>query len=243
MSRSAPMGGPAHRPPDGPAAPPARRRGPRRRRPLLPAERRASRLVGLLGTPDLADDEALWLRALRAASTRPACGRRSAAPSSTPTGRVLRVVDPLRRWRAARRRRRAGGRRVPRRGPRGRGAGRPPGAGRVIRALAIDGGGVRGIIPATVLAALEELSGAARPRALRRRGGDVDRRDPGPRAHPPRPRARPRAARPLPRARPVDLPARVEPGTARDPAPLEAELRGAARRRRRCRPRWSRWWR
>jgi uncharacterized protein len=65
------------------------------------ADTARSRLVGLLGTPDLADDEALWLEP---------CGSVHAAGLRAPVGcafldaegRVLRVVDPLRRWRAAR---------------------------------------------------------------------------------------------------------------------------------------------
>ncbi len=60
-----------------------------------------ARLVGLLGTPDLAQDEALWL---------PRCGSVHAIGLRAPIGcalldaggRVLRVVDPLPRGRVAR---------------------------------------------------------------------------------------------------------------------------------------------
>jgi uncharacterized membrane protein (UPF0127 family) len=59
-----------------------------------------ARLVGLLGTPDLAPDEALWLE--RCSSVH-AVGLR--APIGVAfldgEGRVLRVVDPLPRGRAA----------------------------------------------------------------------------------------------------------------------------------------------
>ncbi|MGD9572626.1 MAG: DUF192 domain-containing protein [Thermoleophilia bacterium] len=59
-----------------------------------------SRLVGLLGTPDLRDDEALWL---------PRCGSVHALGLRAPIGcalldadgRVLEVVDPLPRGRLA----------------------------------------------------------------------------------------------------------------------------------------------
>jgi uncharacterized membrane protein (UPF0127 family) len=59
----------------------------------------AARLVGLLGTPDLADDEGLWLEP---------CGSVHTLLLRAPIGcafldgdgRVIRVVDPLRRSRA-----------------------------------------------------------------------------------------------------------------------------------------------
>jgi uncharacterized membrane protein (UPF0127 family) len=59
-----------------------------------------ARLVGLLGTPDLRPDEALWLEP---------CGSVHTAGLRAPIGcafldadgRVLRVVDPLPRWRVA----------------------------------------------------------------------------------------------------------------------------------------------
>ncbi len=60
----------------------------------------AARLVGLLGTPDLAEDEALWLEP---------CGSVHTVLLRAPIGcafldgdgRVLRVVDPLPRSRVA----------------------------------------------------------------------------------------------------------------------------------------------
>jgi uncharacterized protein len=60
----------------------------------------SSRLVGLLGTPDLAPDEALWLEP---------CGSVHTLALRAPIGcafldaggRVLRVVDPLPPWRIA----------------------------------------------------------------------------------------------------------------------------------------------
>lgn len=60
-----------------------------------------ARLVGLMATPDLARDEALWLEP---------CGSVHAFGLRAPIGcafldadgTVLRVVDPLPRWRAAR---------------------------------------------------------------------------------------------------------------------------------------------
>jgi uncharacterized membrane protein (UPF0127 family) len=60
----------------------------------------AARLVGLLGTPDLAEDEALWLEP---------CGSVHTVLLRAPIGcafldgegRVIRVVDPLPRSRAA----------------------------------------------------------------------------------------------------------------------------------------------
>jgi uncharacterized membrane protein (UPF0127 family) len=64
------------------------------------AERPLARLVGLLGTPDLRSDEALWLSpcaSVHTAFLRAAIG----CAFLDPDGRVLRVVDPLPRWRAA----------------------------------------------------------------------------------------------------------------------------------------------
>jgi uncharacterized protein len=59
-----------------------------------------ARLVGLLGTPDLADDEALWLEPCASVHT---AGLRAPIGCAflDAGGRVLRVVDPLPRWRAA----------------------------------------------------------------------------------------------------------------------------------------------
>jgi uncharacterized membrane protein (UPF0127 family) len=60
----------------------------------------AARLVGLLGTPDLAEDEALWLEPCRSVHTvllRAPIG----CAFLDSDGRVIRVVDPLRRSRAA----------------------------------------------------------------------------------------------------------------------------------------------
>lgn len=59
-----------------------------------------ARLVGLLGTPDLADDEALWIERCGAVH---AIGLRAAVGCAflDDAGRVLRVVDPLPRGRAA----------------------------------------------------------------------------------------------------------------------------------------------
>jgi uncharacterized protein len=59
-----------------------------------------SRLVGLLGTADLALDEALWLEPCRSVHT---AGLRAPIGCAflDAGGRVLRVVDPLPRWRAA----------------------------------------------------------------------------------------------------------------------------------------------
>ena len=59
------------------------------------------RLVGLLGTPDLAIDEALWLEPCAAVH---AIGLRAAVGCAflDADGIVLRVVDPLPRGRAAR---------------------------------------------------------------------------------------------------------------------------------------------
>ncbi|HSJ73569.1 MAG TPA: DUF192 domain-containing protein [Miltoncostaeaceae bacterium] len=59
-----------------------------------------ARLVGLLGTPDLAADEALWLEpcaSVHTAALRAPIG----CAFLDGDGRVLRVVDPLPRWRVA----------------------------------------------------------------------------------------------------------------------------------------------
>lgn len=59
-----------------------------------------ARLVGLLGTADLAPDEALWLEpcaSVHSAGLRAPIG----CAFLDGDGRVLRVVDPLPRWRAA----------------------------------------------------------------------------------------------------------------------------------------------
>ena len=59
-----------------------------------------ARLVGLLATPDLAPDEALWIApcaSVHTAFLRPAIG----CAFVDAGGGVLRVVDPLPRWRAA----------------------------------------------------------------------------------------------------------------------------------------------
>jgi uncharacterized protein len=59
-----------------------------------------ARLVGLLGTPDLGDDEALWLT--RCASVHTWFLRAPIGVAFLDRGGgVLRVVDPLRRWRLA----------------------------------------------------------------------------------------------------------------------------------------------
>lgn len=62
-----------------------------------------ARLVGLLGTPDLAPDEALWLEPCASVH---AVGLRAPVGCAflDPEGRVLRLVDPLPRGRAAARR-------------------------------------------------------------------------------------------------------------------------------------------
>lgn len=59
-----------------------------------------SRLVGLLGTADLATDEGLWIAPCASVHT---WGMRIAIACAflDAQGRVLRVVDPLPRWRAA----------------------------------------------------------------------------------------------------------------------------------------------
>lgn len=65
------------------------------------ADTALARLVGLLGTPDLAPGEGLWLERCGAVHT---AGMRIpiACAFLDGDGRVLRVVDPLPPWRAAR---------------------------------------------------------------------------------------------------------------------------------------------
>ncbi len=64
------------------------------------ARTRRARLVGLLGTPDLGADEALWIERCRAVHS---VGLRATIGCAflDGHGRVLRVVDPLPRGRAA----------------------------------------------------------------------------------------------------------------------------------------------
>jgi uncharacterized membrane protein (UPF0127 family) len=64
------------------------------------ADRLLARLVGLLGTPDLADDEGLWLEPCSSVHT---AGMRIPIACAFLDGerRVLRVVDPLPPWRHA----------------------------------------------------------------------------------------------------------------------------------------------
>lgn len=64
------------------------------------ADRSLPRLVGLLGTPDLADGEGLWLEPCSSVHT---AGMRIpiACAFLDAEGRVLRVVDPLPPWRHA----------------------------------------------------------------------------------------------------------------------------------------------
>lgn len=65
------------------------------------ADRPLARAIGLLGTPDLAPDEALWITrcgAVHAWFLRARIG----VVFLDGDGRVLRVVDPLPRWHAAR---------------------------------------------------------------------------------------------------------------------------------------------
>ena len=64
------------------------------------ADRPLARLVGLLGTPDLADGEGLWLEPCSSVHT---AGMRIpiACAFLDGDGRVLRVVDPLPPWRHA----------------------------------------------------------------------------------------------------------------------------------------------
>lgn len=59
-----------------------------------------ARLVGLLGTPDLAPDEALWLEPCGSVHT---VGLRAPIGCAflDARGSVLRVVDPMPRWRVA----------------------------------------------------------------------------------------------------------------------------------------------
>lgn len=59
-----------------------------------------ARLVGLLGTPDLAPDEALWLEPCGSVHT---LGLRAPIGCAflDAGGRVLRVIDPTPRWRLA----------------------------------------------------------------------------------------------------------------------------------------------
>jgi predicted acylesterase/phospholipase RssA len=94
----------------------------------------------------------------------------------------------------------------------------------VIRALAIDGGGVRGIVPATVLAALEELSGRPAHRLFDVVAGSSTGAILGLGLTCPEPEPA-SALRGLYLDRgPAIFPA-GEPGEPRDPAPLRAELR------------------
>jgi uncharacterized membrane protein (UPF0127 family) len=60
----------------------------------------AARLVGLLGTPDLQDDEALWITRCASVHTWFLRARIGVAFVDRGGG-VLRVVDPLPRWRLA----------------------------------------------------------------------------------------------------------------------------------------------
>lgn len=59
-----------------------------------------ARLVGLLGTPDLAPDEGLWLEPCSSLHTF-ALRARIGCAFLDDRGRVVRVVDPLPRWRVA----------------------------------------------------------------------------------------------------------------------------------------------
>ena len=59
-----------------------------------------ARLVGLLATPDLARDEALWLEPCSSVHTLALRAAIGCAFLDT-DGRVLRVADPLPAWRAA----------------------------------------------------------------------------------------------------------------------------------------------
>ena len=64
------------------------------------ADRPLARLIGLLGTPDLAEDEGLWLEACRSVHT---WGMRIAIAVAflDADGSVVRVVDPMPPWRMA----------------------------------------------------------------------------------------------------------------------------------------------
>lgn len=64
------------------------------------ATSRTARLIGLLATPDLADDEGLWLEPCASVHT---LGLRAGIGCAflDGEGRVLRVVDPLPAWRLA----------------------------------------------------------------------------------------------------------------------------------------------
>ena len=64
------------------------------------ADRTAARAVGLLATPDLAGDEALWITGCGSVHTWFLRARIGCAFLDR-DGRVLRVADPLTRWRAA----------------------------------------------------------------------------------------------------------------------------------------------
>ncbi len=59
-----------------------------------------ARLVGLLGTPDLSVDEALWLEPCSSVHTL-ALRAPIGCAFLDADGRVLRIVDPLPAWRAA----------------------------------------------------------------------------------------------------------------------------------------------
>jgi uncharacterized membrane protein (UPF0127 family) len=64
------------------------------------ADRTLARLVGLLGTGDLAPDEALWISRCGSVHSFGLRARIGCAFLDA-SGRVLRVVDPLPRWRVA----------------------------------------------------------------------------------------------------------------------------------------------
>ena len=90
-----------HRPPEPSAAALWPRAGGRSWRAATGRRACRPRLVGLLGTPDLAPDEALWIAPLRARPHRVPAGAAIGCAFVNAGGRVLRVVDPLPRWRAA----------------------------------------------------------------------------------------------------------------------------------------------